>query len=113
MRKSIGVDLVEIQKAKRFYSRHHRHLKKFFCPPEMDFIQKGQRPYERLAVLLAAKEAVFKTLSLPWMGLGGFQDIRVVPGRRRGRLKGFLRSKTFEVTYAVNKTYAVARCVGI
>jgi phosphopantetheine--protein transferase-like protein len=111
MRQSIGVDLVEIKKARSFYARHHRSLADFFSASEIAFLKKSPRPHERLAVLLAAKEAVFKTLSLPWMGHSGFESIRLVPGAR-GRLGCFFRGRRFELTYGVNKNYAVAQCVG-
>ena len=59
------------------------------------------RPHERLAVLLAAKEAVFKTLRHPWMGIEGFRKISVKP------LK-----KGLKISFIKNKKYVVALCAG-
>lgn len=79
----LGVDLVEYKKAKTFYAEHKNRLGGYFDPSEMSFIQKSRRPYESLALLLAAKEAVFKSSRLSWMGPRGFRRIRVL---RAGRL---------------------------
>jgi phosphopantetheine--protein transferase-like protein len=78
----VGVDLMEFKRAGSFYRTHKERLGSFFAPRELSYIRKSRRPRESLALLLAAKEAVFKSLGIPWMGLEGFRDIRIRPGRR-------------------------------
>lgn len=92
----MGIDVVEIRKARHFYNTHQNRLKTFFDPSEVRLIQKSQKPYESVAMLLAAKEAVFKASSEPWMGVSGFRNIQIVSkaqDRLSFRLKGrFKRS---------------------
>ena len=91
------MDLVELEKAKRFYQSHKKRLHTVLNGEEVSYVRKSKRPYEKLAILLAAKEAVFKALSLPWMGIAGFQDIQIFPRgshRLAFQLKGdFVRLK--------------------
>ena len=49
---SIGVDLIELKKAKAFYAAHRRRLP--------GFIRKSRNPVEALAFHLAKQEASFK-----------------------------------------------------
>lgn len=74
---AVGIDLVEIKKAKSFYRAHRKKLRKFLRPEELAVIQKSQRPHVALAAILAAKEAIFKTQRRPWMGLSGFKTTRL------------------------------------
>ena len=96
-RLSLGVDLVEIKKAKKFYQTHRHHLVSFFSKTEVSSIRRSKKPYERLALLLAAKEAVFKSLDLPWMGPGGFRKI-------------VCEQKKLHLSYLVTKNYVVVCC---
>ena len=74
---SLGVDIVELKKAKDFYRRHKKRLGSFFCPAEIRYIQpKSRNPHVRLAEVLAAKEAFFKSRGEHWMGPSGFESIR-------------------------------------
>jgi len=76
--RSLGVDLVEIARAKSFYRANASCLKRFFAKSEISFITQKPVYYQRLAMLLAAKEAVFKSLGAAWMGPSGFKNIRMV-----------------------------------
>ena len=49
---SLGVDLIELRRAKAFYLAHRGRLPVF--------IRKSKRPVETLAFYLAKKEAAFK-----------------------------------------------------
>lgn len=115
----LGVDLVEIQKAKDFYRAHRDRLKDWLAPEEISYIRESRKPYESLAVLLAAKEAVFKALSRPWMGPFGFGDIQIVPGKNkvscrfRGPFEPFDGKKRFTLSFYKDKRYVVALCAGI
>ncbi len=114
----LGVDLVEYKKAKTFYTEHRGRLPDYFDKSEVSLIRKARRPYESLAMLLAAKEAVFKSSDLPWMGPEGFRKIRIV--RRKNaelsfRLKGdfkrgFPDGSVSSLFILKKKNYVVAGC---
>ncbi len=104
----IGVDIVEWKKAKVFYETHRERLGSFFPAPERRFIEKERKPYEALAMIFAAKEAVFKALGSPWMGPEGFRRIRIIP-RRSGSYK-VANHPELEVTLKKNRRYVVACC---
>ena len=78
------------------------------------------RRAERLAFLLAAKEAVFKALDAPWMGLAGFADIRIQKvGRGKwtcrvgGKLAKYVAGKKLELDTARNKGSVIAFCYAL
>lgn len=116
---SLGVDLVEIQKAKSFYKTHKHRLDSFFSPKEINFISgDDQSPIESLAMLLAAKEAVFKANNRGWMGPWGFKSIRMASKTKKNLIfesQTDLSSKNrlFQVSFIQDKEYVVAKCVGI
>ena len=114
---SLGVDLVEIKKAESFYRRHAGKLDSFFNSKEISFMKR--RSCERLAMLLAAKEAVFKWTGLPWMGPANFKNVRILPGKRKMsfRLTGALAVKdpaarSAQLSFFKNKHYVIAQCAG-
>ena len=100
----LGVDLVEYKKAKIFYTEHRNRLKNYFDKSELSFIQKSLKPYEALALLLAAKEAVFKSGDLAWMGPEGFRKIRII-SRKNQRL-----SFHPSLSFLKSKDYVIAEC---
>lgn len=133
---------MEFQTAKSLYRLHGRRLETLFSREEISYIQKDkaasllsrhvgrgsgtpralQKPYERLAVLLAAKEAVFKALSPAWMGISGFQDIQIFPQsnhRLAARLKGSFsrlnkKQKNLEISLLKkHRNYVVVGCRGM
>lgn len=116
---SLGVDLIEFKKAERFYRSHRRRLSGFLNPKEISYIRRHPNPHESLAELLAAKEAVFKALRLPWMGRSEFKDIHIIPEkdeRLSFKLAGHLRKTPLERSGARlerfrNEKYVVVKCV--
>ena len=113
----LGVDLLEWKKAKAFYQMHRDNLGKFLSPTEAVFVQKSRKPHESLAMLLSAKEAVFKALGLSWMGISGFRNIQNLPGktyfsfRLKGGLKKNISSKNLPVlSFAKSRRHVVATC---
>ena len=110
---------MELETAKSLYRSHGRRLKTLFSREEISYIQKDKKPHERLAVLLAAKEAVFKALGPAWMGMSGFQDIQIFPQsnhRLTARLKGSFgrlnkKQKNLEISLLKkNRNYVVVGC---
>lgn len=98
---SLGVDLVEIRKAKSFYRLHQKNLNSFFSAAEIRKIRASKKPHEELALLLAGKEAVFKAKDKQSMGFAGFAS---VSGSDR---------KIFHLSFVKTRDYVVAKCVGI
>ena len=86
----LGVDMLEWKKAKAFYKTHHKNLKGFLSSAEITYVKAAYKPYQALAMILSAKEAVFKALGISWMGVSGFQCIEILPAQKRFflRLKG-------------------------
>jgi phosphopantetheinyl transferase (holo-ACP synthase) len=114
---SLGVDLVELDRAKTFWRAHRSRLDSFFSGPELAYVRRARRrPHERVAVLLAAKEAAFKASGRGWMGPHGFRSILVSfpasgrSGRLVCRVDG-TRAR-FTLTYSVRKKFVLARCAG-
>lgn len=113
----LGVDMLERRKAKAFYKTHGERLDCFLCAPEMAFVRTSSKPYESLAMILSAKEAVFKTLGASWMGMSGFKHIQILPGKTKFsfRLKGnfkkkFLLKSRLEISFAKSQRYVIAFC---
>jgi phosphopantetheine--protein transferase-like protein len=109
----LGVDLVEIEKARGFYARHKNRLFAFFSPGEIRYIRRGKTA-ERLAILLAAKEAAFKAApGSAWMGPEGFRGIRISPERGKKlsfRVAGASARLTLEAS--VHSHYVTVTCAG-
>ncbi len=93
----IGVDLVEIKKAQSFLRVHTKRLHRFLTPTECKAVARSRRPSEKLAILLAAKEAIFKAGRRVWMGPSLFRDIRADDDR-------------FELKIVKTKEFVVVSC---
>ncbi|MCG3177212.1 MAG: hypothetical protein MOGMAGMI_02180 [Candidatus Omnitrophica bacterium] len=75
---SLGVDLVELPRARRFVREHASRLNGYFHPSEIRILNEHRDPARGAAVVLAAKESVFKaTPGSVWMGVDGFRRVRV------------------------------------
>jgi len=105
---SLGVDLVEIKKARRFYARHRAKLSEILTESEIMFCRRAKKPYERLAALLASKEAVFKALS---RSPKSFTEIELCPdGYGRFKTASAFSKKTCRVRYRKNARFVLADC---
>jgi phosphopantetheinyl transferase (holo-ACP synthase) len=72
----VGVDLVSRNRVKQFLSRHRGYVRERF----LNFAER--RSFKRLSLqefaeLFTAKEAFFKACGEAWMGLDGFQGMRM------------------------------------
>ena len=67
---SLGVDLVELKRAKAFYLAHRDRLPLF--------IRKSKRPVEALAFYLAKKEAIYKAQNRSRLRFSYFKTNRYV-----------------------------------
>ena len=96
--KSVGVDVVSLARVRTFWMRHHDRLGKILTPVEEKFLQHKAEPWRGLARLFSAKEAVFKSLNLPWFGIDGFRMIEVSLGScltlpAQAKLSGILKKQ--------------------
>ena len=72
----IGIDIVEVNRIKKIMKDHENFLAKVFNEDEIKRIEKRKNPYERIAGMYAAKEAVAKAMTT---GIGkiSFHDIKI------------------------------------
>lgn len=74
--RGVGIDLVSCSRIKQFLIRHGNYIRRRFLNPS------ERRSFKRLtlqdfAELFTAKEAFFKACGEAWMGLEGFQGMRM------------------------------------
>ncbi len=74
----IGIDVVSWERIKRLLKAHSPEaFDRILTPDERKSFQESFDPVQRLARLLAAKEASFKAGSGSWMGDEGFRQIEI------------------------------------
>lgn len=76
----VGIDVVEIDRARRILDRHgERALARFLLPDERNYVVSMADPAAHFAVRVAAKEAAYKALqSLDGMRAVSWHDLEVV-----------------------------------
>ena len=112
----LGVDLIELNKAKFFYRSHKQRLNSLFSGKELSYIRKSKKPYESLGVLLAAKEAAFKALPPSETGIADFRNIEILTNSKDGfqcRLAKDKRETKLKFSVFKNQKVVVVRCAGI
>ena len=94
----IGVDIVSLSRVNDFLTKHRASLGKILSPKERLKVEEDSNPARILAYFFSAKEAVFKSLDLEWLGIEGFRMIEIdlpagdeTPGR--ARLSGLMKEK--------------------
>ncbi len=109
--------MVEFKKSKAFYKAHRDRLNDFLHPAETQYVESSKKPYESLAMILSAKEAIFKSLGAPWMGTSGFRDIQVLPGKKwfsfrlkKNFQKKFLLNSAAGVSFTKSRHHVIATC---
>lgn len=113
----LGVDMLEWKKARTFYKVHREKLTSFLCLEELTYVKSSIKPHESLAMILSAKEAVFKALDVPWMGISGFECIQILPSKKRFsfRLKRQFQKKIawkipLAISFVKNRFHVIAYC---
>ena len=112
----LGVDILEWKKVSAFYGRHRDKLGTLLNPNELAYVKTSAEPQEAFALLLSAKEAVFKALGEPFMGISGFRDIQLFPRKEFSfRLKGRLKKNplarpSLKVSFKKTRHHVVATC---
>ena len=74
--RGVGVDLVSCSRVKQFLSRHRDYIRERFLNSSERRVFKRLSSQE-FAEIFTAKEAFFKACGEAWMGLEGFQDMRM------------------------------------
>lgn len=72
---SIGIDVVEISRARAIYRTHRDRLRRILTAREFSYLSSSRDKSKTFAEILAVKEAVFKALEVPWFGLEGWKKI--------------------------------------
>ena len=101
----IGIDIVEVNRIKKIINDHENFLTKVFNEDEIKRIEKRKKPYERVAGMYAAKEAVAKAMTT---GIGkiSFHDIKIKYIENLPYAEVF--DKKFYLSISHEKNYAVA-----
>ncbi len=101
--------MIETKKAKALFKNYRDSLSDFLTPNEISHLEKSPKPETLFAVMLAAKEAVFKARRRSWMGLSGFQEIETYfPSVDKGQVRLSGESKNaFEFYYLQDRRYTV------
>ena len=85
----IGIDLVNLLRIRKFVRQHSsNNLRRLLSVSEQRRFGKKKISPQTFAKIFTAKEAFFKTLNRPWMGLQGFHAMSVV----------FKKADTFEIS---------------
>lgn len=92
---SIGVDIIDLDRARKLYEIYRPRLKRFLTRSELTYIGSKKEKVVAFSELLSMKEAVFKALEVPWFGLEGWRKISLRCHPKRGMdvlFRGDLRS---------------------
>lgn len=74
--RGIGVDIVSRSRVRQFLHRHDDYVRRRFLNPAERHTYR-RLSLETMAELFTAKEAFFKACGESWMGLEGFQGMRM------------------------------------
>lgn len=105
----LGIDLIEIKKAKAFYNKHKNRLSSILSSEEARFVQKGPRPHENCAMVLAGKEAAYKALGGLKSNLADFQDVSLSVYKNKFLVKTKSKKK-LEIDFIKTNHFIIASC---
>jgi holo-[acyl-carrier protein] synthase len=114
----VGMDLVEVERARRMLSRFGaRALSRLLTEGERRYVMQQPDPGPHFAVRVAAKEAAYKALqALPGMGAVSWHDLEVFRdpnGRPHLKLHGLAATlpPEFSLLLSLTHTHGVAGAV--
>jgi holo-[acyl-carrier protein] synthase len=116
----LGVDILEVGRMESFLKDHKDRLERVFSPSEKNWAFSKEKPEERLALLFAGKEAVFKSLGLSPTMFFRWREIEIVPGKTLHKvilqesLKKLMnkgKTATLHVLWSLKRGYAFAVAV--
>lgn len=101
----IGIDIVDVKRIEEIINKHENFLEKVFTEDEIERIKKRKNPYERIAGMYAAKEAVSKAMGT---GIGdiSFHDIKLIYDNNAPHAE--VGGKKFNLSISHERDYAVA-----
>ncbi|MBI1871154.1 MAG: 4'-phosphopantetheinyl transferase superfamily protein [Chlamydiae bacterium] len=113
----LGIDLIEVSRAQSIYRNYRDKLGRYLSREERSYIKAHRNKGIAFAEMMAIKEAVFKALELPWLGLEGWRKISLSMKFSRPfsvKLLGSLKTKNiwggkFWIDVASNKVWVLAR----
>lgn len=105
----LGIDLIEIKRAKAFYNKHKNRLTSVLNMDEARFIKKGPKPYENCAMILAGKEAAYKALGGLKSNLANFQDVNLTVRQNKFLVKTKSKKK-LEIDFIKTNHFIIASC---
>ncbi len=119
----IGVDIVSLSRVDDFLKKHRASLGKILSPEERIKVENASNPARILAYFFSAKEAVFKSLDLDWLGVEGFRMIEIIIPEKeeepsRARLSGLIhekvnaRLKEWHLAFLEFNGFIVAQAIG-
>ncbi|MBI1884401.1 MAG: 4'-phosphopantetheinyl transferase superfamily protein [Chlamydiae bacterium] len=86
----IGIDIIDMSRAKSIYETYESRLSRYLSPGELHYIRRSRSRPRALGEILALKEAVFKALEIPWFGLAGWKKI-ALKAQGKGRFAACLQ----------------------
>lgn len=108
---SLGIDAVEFKKARAFYEAHSRRLGPLFGPREISAIRRSRSPHQTLALIFAAKEAVFKAHASKGAGARMLSRIPIeVRGKKNASLSYKRNGSHSTLSYRKEKDFVVVKC---
>lgn len=113
-----GIDIVDICRVKKLYRNYKNRLHRYLSKNELVWLSKSKRKVEALAQIMAIKEAVFKSLEIPWFGLEGWKRIGLMKTNGKVNVsisKEFLKREkgkmNFWIATAQTKEFVVAHVI--
>lgn len=114
-----GTDIIEISRIKKAIdTKGERILKKIFTDKEIEYCEtKKENKYEHYAVRFAAKEAIFKSISMKTKGYIEWKKIEIITtetGRPKVNLLYNIKDlKDIDISMSHCKEYATANAIAI
>lgn len=115
----VGLDLVAINRFSSFHTFTHKKLQRIFSPSEITYaLQVPCKSSERFAARFAAKEALYKALSValgkppcPFLTLCKYTWIQCAPLPKFHINWQKLGLPTFTVLLSISHTHEYAQCI--
>jgi holo-[acyl-carrier protein] synthase len=113
-----GTDIIEIKRIeKAIETKEERFLKKIFTDKEIEYCEKKEQKYEHYAARFAAKEAIFKAISLKTKEPIKWKMIEITNTKGGKPIVNFLEKieklQTIDVSISHCKDYAIANAIAI
>jgi len=102
----IGIDIVEVKRIGRLV-KDRNFLQRVYTPEEIRYCSARKNCAQHYAVRFSAKEAVWKALGEPGLGLKDIGVCNLPGGKPEARVRG-RRRKNIDISLSHTDAYAVA-----